>query len=98
MSCIRVRTSVQHGGRIASSVQSLGCIHTSIEQGGIRASVDDVHHLSSTLLENGSMRSYLVCEADRDAYLRVTPVEPVWVTMTESGVYDVRSNTHWIIE
>lgn len=98
MSCIRVRTTVQRGGSIAAGVQPFGGVSASVQMGGISAQVDDVHHLRTTLLENGSMRAYLVCEAGKSPYLLVTPVEPVWVTMTESGVYDVRSNTNWIIE
>lgn len=98
MSCIRVRTTVQRGGSIAAGVQPFGGVSASVQMGGISAQVDDVHHLQSTLLENGSMRAYLVCEAGKAPYLRVSPEEPLWVSMEERGVYDVQSNTDWFIQ
>lgn len=98
MSCIRVRTTVQRGGGIAADVQSFGGVSASVQMGGISAQVDKLHGMSATLLAGGSISAYLVCEAEKAPYLLVTPAHPIWVTMTESGVYDIRSNTDWIIE
>ena len=98
MSCIRVNISVQRGGGVRAGVQPFGSVSASAGQGGISARVDEMASLSSAMLAGGSVSAYLVCEAGKAPYLHVTPVKPIWVTMTESGVYDVRSNTDWIIE
>lgn len=98
MSCIRVRTTVQRGGGIAAGVKPFGGVSASVQMGGISAQVNELHGISATMLAGGSISAYLVCEAEKAPYLLVTPVQPIWVTMTESGVYDIRSNTDWIIE
>lgn len=95
MSCIRVRTTVQRGGGIAAGVQTFGGVSASAGQGGISAKVDDVANLSAEMIAGGSVSAYLVCEAGREPYLRVKPVETMWVTMENSIDYNVLSNTDW---
>lgn len=97
MSCIRVNITVQRGGGIAAGVQAFGSVSASTGQGGISAKVDDVTNLSAETITGGSVSAYLVCEAGREPYLRVKPVETMWVTMDNSIDYNVLSNTDWIL-
>lgn len=95
MSCIRVNIAVQRGGGISAGVQAFGGVSASSGQGGISAKVDDVANLSAEMITGGSVRAYLVCEAGKEPYLRVKPVETMWVTMENSIDYNVLSNTDW---
>lgn len=95
MSCIRVNITVQRGGGIAAGVQAFGSVSASAVQGGISAKVDDVASLSAEMITGWSVSAYLVCEAGREPYLRVKPVETMWVTMENSIDYNVLSNTDW---
>lgn len=40
---------------------------------------------------------YFVCRVSTREFLRVTPENPIWITMDEMGVYTIRSNTDWIV-
>lgn len=40
---------------------------------------------------------YFVCRVGTREFIRVSPEEPIWITMDEMGVYTVRSNTDWIV-
>lgn len=40
---------------------------------------------------------YFVCRVGTREFIRVSPEEPIWITMDEMGVYTVRSNTDWVV-
>lgn len=98
MSCVSVKIGLQGAGSVEVDVPQRGGVSARVLRGSCRASVSGLGTARAVIMGMGGVGAYLVCEAGRGAYLRVTPVDPVWVTMTESGVYDVRSNTNWIIE
>lgn len=98
MSCISVKIGLQGKGSVQVDVPQRGGVSASLKRGFCSTDIVGLGTARAVIMGMGGVGAYLVCEAGRGAYLRVTPVDPVWVTMTESGVYDVRSNTNWIIE
>lgn len=46
---------------------------------------------------NPSITCLLVCEVTTSKYLRVTPVEPMWVDVGLDIDYSVLSNTDWML-
>lgn len=98
MSCISVKIGLQGAGSVQVDVPQRGGVSASLKSGFCSTDIAGLGTARAIITGMGGVGAYLVCEAGKAPYLRVRPVEPVWVTMTESGVYDVRSNTNWIIE
>lgn len=53
--------------------------------------------VSAKRIDGIKIRCSLVCDVNRDAYLKVTPSETQWIDVDEVAVYNVKSNTRWNI-
>lgn len=53
--------------------------------------------VSAKRIDGIHARCSLVCDVNRDAYLKVTPAETQWIDVDEVVTYKVRSNQNWKI-
>ncbi len=44
-----------------------------------------------------TMAVSLICKVGTDTYIRVTPTEPLWITVGQDLTYTVHSNTDWVV-
>lgn len=98
MSCISVKIGLQGAGSVQVDIPQRVGVSASLRRGFCTADIAGLGTARAIITGMGGVGAYLVCEAGRAPYLRVSPTEPVWVSMEERGVYDVQSNTDWFIE
>ncbi|MCD8270580.1 MAG: hypothetical protein LUD46_20465 [Parabacteroides sp.] len=56
----------------------------------VRAEIRRIEAVSAILAQ--------VCSVDTGAYLIVSPSEPVWITDDMPAIFQVKSNTNWVVE
>lgn len=54
----------------------------------------DAIYTNATKIE---VNYYFICTVGTKKYLKVTPDEPLWITIGEDITYTIRSNSDWII-
>lgn len=66
----------------------------------VRAELGRIEAAGATLRRMARIGARLtkVCGVDYGRWLLVSPDEPVWVTDETPALFEVRSNTEWIIE
>lgn len=97
-------------GCLSVSIRRIGGLQTDFKcqnditthytyKGGVDVDYTPKNEIDATYTKQGGMKVnlYFVCRVGTREYLRVTPEEPIWITMDESGVYTVYSNTNWIV-
>lgn len=78
----------------------MGCLNVRLtNKGGCDVYITPKNSLDAKYTDKGGIKVniYFVCRVGTREYLRVTPEEPIWITMDEMGVYTVYSNTNWIV-
>lgn len=98
MSCLSVNIRKVSG--LEATMTRQGGIDASLRKiGGITASLRKAGGLSADISRQGGLTAniYLVCTVGTRKYLRVTPEEPMWITLGHDLTYTVRSNTDWIV-
>lgn len=98
MSCISVKIGLQGAGSVQVDIPQRGGVSASLRRGFCTTDIAGLGTARAIITGMGGVGAYLVCEAGRAPYLRVSPKEPLWVSMEERGVYEVQSNTDWFIE
>lgn len=79
----------------------MSCINASVSRlGGINADVSRLGGIDASASRLGgiSVGVSLLCEVDVSKYLRVTPEEIQWITITTPVEYNVWSNTNWNVQ
>lgn len=41
---------------------------------------------------------FFVCKVGTREFIKVTPLEPLWIDVNIDGEYTIRSNTNWILQ
>lgn len=41
---------------------------------------------------------FFVCKVGTREFIKVTPLEPLWIDVNMDGTYTIRSNTDWILQ
>lgn len=95
MSCISVKIGLQGAGSVQVDVPKRGGVSASLKRGFCSTDIVGLGTARAIITGMGGVGAYLVCEAGREPYLRVKPVETMWVTMENSIDYNVLSNTDW---
>lgn len=98
MGCLSVDIR-ELSGIVANYVPTSGISTTFEKESGVDVEYTnltgmDAIYTNTTKIE---VNYYFICTVGTKKYLKVTPSEPLWITMDEMGVYTVRSNTDWII-
>ena len=88
----------------------MGCLNVGIQgqihfipvigrEGGCSAdvSLERDFHTAIARDELCTMAVSLTCKVGTDTYIRVTPTEPLWITIGHDLIYTIHSNTDWAI-
>lgn len=98
MGCLQVEFQRIGGVKVDyTPINDIGVTYERI--GGTKVEYKQLNDLNVSYKRLGGLKVeyYLICTVGTDKYLKVTPEEPIWITMDEMGVYTVRSNTDWVV-
>ena len=73
--------------------------------GGLSIKTSKINHtqigdMSVAATRRGGLKLSIlfVCKVGEKEYIRVTPLEPLWIDVNIDGEYTIRSNTNWILQ
>lgn len=98
MGCLNVRIQRVNGLHTGFSPVG-GIIANYTNKNGVESKYTRIDGMDAKYEKKSGVKVnfYFVCRVGTREFLRVTPEEPIWITMDEMGVYTVRSNTDWIV-
>ena len=73
----------------ANAKQVCGLNGSADRLGGCKVAADKKNLLNISV--------YFVCTVGGDKYIRVTPEEPLWITVNQDLTYTIHSNSDWVI-
>lgn len=98
MGCLNVTT--QRVGGLSVTTQRTGCLNVTTQRtGGTDVKLTREGGLDVSTERVGGLRVniYFICSVGKGKYLRVTPEEPLWITVGQDLTYIIRSNSDWVI-